>query len=74
MKSWSIDDARDGYNVAHWSQGFYGVNDKGDVTVSPDPTRPEFTIGLNKLAQDMVDAGVSLPVLFRFPQILHHST
>ena len=72
MNNWSIDDARDGYNVAHWSQGFYGVDDHGDVHVAPDPTRPDFTIGLNQLAQDMVKAGVSLPVLIRFPQILHH--
>ncbi|MBM7072668.1 biosynthetic arginine decarboxylase [Shewanella sp. 202IG2-18] len=72
MNNWSIDDARDGYNVAHWSQGFYGVDDQGEVNVAPDPTRPDYTIGLNKLAQDMVAAGISLPVLIRFPQILHH--
>ncbi|WP_133406667.1 biosynthetic arginine decarboxylase [Parashewanella tropica] len=72
MKNWSIDSARDSYNVAYWSQGFYGVSDEGEVTVSPDPTRPEHTIGLNQLAKDMVKAGVSLPLLVRFPQILHH--
>ncbi|RLV58882.1 biosynthetic arginine decarboxylase [Parashewanella curva] len=72
MKNWSIDSARDSYNVAYWSQGFYGVSDEGEVTVSPDPTRPEYTIGLNQLAKDMVKAGVSLPLLVRFPQILHH--
>ena len=72
MKEWSIEDARAGYNVAHWSQGFYGIDDDGEVTVSPDPAQPLNSIGLNKLARDMVKAGVSLPVLVRFPQILHH--
>ncbi|RYV01444.1 arginine decarboxylase [Shewanella sp. OPT22] len=72
MNNWSIDDARDGYNVTHWSQGFYGVDDQGEVNVAPDLTRPDYKIGLNKLAQDMVAAGISLPVLIRFPQILHH--
>lgn len=72
MNDWSIDDARAGYNVTHWSQGFYGISDQGEVTVSPDPKNPEYKIGLNELAKDMVKAGVALPVLVRFPQILHH--
>ncbi|MBE8168405.1 MAG: biosynthetic arginine decarboxylase [Shewanella sp.] len=72
MNNWSINDARVGYNVTHWSQGFFGISDDGEVTVSPDPTKSENQIGLNQLAQDMVTAGVSLPVLVRFPQILHH--
>ncbi|MCH1919257.1 biosynthetic arginine decarboxylase [Shewanella sp. A3A] len=70
MSDWSIDDARNGYNVAYWSQGFYGVNDGGEVTVSPDPSNPNSRISLNELAKDMVKAGVSMPVLVRFPQIL----
>lgn len=72
MNDWSIDDARAGYNVTHWSQGFYGISDSGEVTVSPDPATPDYKIGLNELAKDMVKAGVALPVLVRFPQILHH--
>ncbi len=72
MNNWSIDDAREGYNVNYWSQGFYGISDTGEVTVSPNPQHPEYQVGLNELAKDMVKAGVSLPVLVRFPQILHH--
>jgi arginine decarboxylase len=72
MSDWSINDARTGYNVNYWSQGLYGISDEGEVTVSPDPTRPECSIGLNELAKDMVKSGVALPVLVRFPQILHH--
>lgn len=72
MSNWSIDDARASYNVNYWSQGLYGISDEGEVTVSPDPNRPDCKIGLNELAKDMVKAGVALPVLVRFPQILHH--
>jgi arginine decarboxylase len=72
MSDWSIEDARAGYNVTHWSQGFYGIREDGEVTVSPDPQNPDHKIGLNELAKNMVQAGVSLPVLVRFPQILHH--
>ncbi|MGS0680110.1 biosynthetic arginine decarboxylase [Shewanella sp. 125m-7] len=72
MSNWSIDDARASYNVNHWSQGLYGISDDGEVTVSPDPSRPDCKIGLNEMAKDMVKSGVALPVLVRFPQILHH--
>jgi arginine decarboxylase len=72
MNDWTIEDARAGYNVTHWSQGFYGIGEAGEVTVSPDPHKPSHKIGLHALAQDMVKAGVALPVLVRFPQILHH--
>lgn len=72
MNDWTIEDARAGYNVTHWSQGFYGIGEAGEVTVSPDPHNPHNKIGLHTLAQDMVKAGVALPVLVRFPQILHH--
>lgn len=72
MGNWSIKDARAAYNIDYWSQGLYGISDAGEVVVAPDPTQPEHRIGLNALAQDMVNSGVALPVLIRFPQILHH--
>ncbi|WP_298776608.1 biosynthetic arginine decarboxylase [uncultured Shewanella sp.] len=72
MNNWSIDDARSLYNVNYWSQSFYGISETGEVTVSPDLARPECKIGLNALTQNLVKAGVALPVLVRFPQILHH--
>ncbi|GIU52702.1 biosynthetic arginine decarboxylase [Shewanella sp. KT0246] len=71
MKDWSIENARSSYNVTHWSQQYFGIDDSGEVTVTPDPSKPDCTIGLNELAKDMVKAGVALPVLVRFPQILH---
>ncbi len=72
MNNWSIDDARTSYNVTYWSQGFYGISDDGEVTVTPNLNQPDYKIGLNELANTMVAQGVNLPVLVRFPQILHH--
>jgi arginine decarboxylase len=72
MNDWTIEDARAGYNVTHWSQGFYGIGEAGEVTVSPDPLNPSNKVALDTLAQDLVQAGIALPVLVRFPQILHH--
>ncbi|BDM64526.1 biosynthetic arginine decarboxylase [Shewanella sp. NFH-SH190041] len=72
MPNWSMDDVQANYNVAHWSQGFYGVSPAGDVFVAPDPARPQYQLALHELTRDLVAQGVSLPVLLRFPQILHH--
>ncbi|WP_439146706.1 hypothetical protein [Vibrio sp.] len=31
------------YNVKHWSQGFYGIDDNGEVYVSPAYDQSEIT-------------------------------
>lgn len=68
----SLEQARTSYNVRHWSQGFFGINDQGDVYVAPKAHAPEQTIALIDIAQQLQDKGLSLPALVRFPQILHH--
>ena len=67
---WSIDDAADLYRVAAWSDGFFTINDKGHVAVTP--------IDGNSLAIDVMDViaearrrNVRFPLLVRFQDILH---
>jgi len=68
----SLEQARTSYNVRHWSQGFFGINDQGDVYVAPKAHAPEQTIALTDIAKQLQEKGLSLPALVRFPQILHH--
>ena len=35
MKKWTIEDSKELYNINGWGTSFFGVNDKGDVYVSP---------------------------------------
>ena len=65
-----LDHVRANYNVQHWSQNFFGINDDGDVYVSPrqDAQHP---IPLTRIAQALEDKGLTLPALVRFPQIIH---
>ncbi|KLV10775.1 biosynthetic arginine decarboxylase [Photobacterium ganghwense] len=72
MSDWSIDNARDIYNTPYWGQGYFDINAEGDVTVSPDVSNPNNRIALSALADDLIAQGASLPVLVRFPEILHH--
>lgn len=68
----AIEHVRASYNVPHWSQGYYGINDQGEITVSPNMAKPTHAVSLSKIAEQIQQQGLSLPALVRFPQILHH--
>ena len=35
MKKWTIEDSEELYNIKGWGTSYFGINDKGDVYVSP---------------------------------------
>jgi arginine decarboxylase len=70
MSTWNVAQSRALYNIEHWSGGYFDINPKGEVTVSPIPGQP--ALNLYELAQNFSANGLSLPVLVRFPNILHH--
>ncbi|WP_417346552.1 biosynthetic arginine decarboxylase [Ferrimonas sp.] len=70
--SWSSRDAHQLYNVPYWGRGYYGVNGEGQVEVRPNPANPQISLSLSKLTEQLIqDRGAQLPMLVRFPQILH---
>jgi len=67
--AWTIEDSRELYNIDGWGIGYFGINEKGHVTVHP--TRdPERGLDLYELALDLEAQGVKLPLLLRFSDIL----
>lgn len=70
MSTWDVTQSRVLYSIKHWSGGYFDINAKGELTVSPIPGQP--AISLYELAQNFTANGLSLPVLVRFPNILHH--
>ena len=67
---WSIDAARELYNIDGWGAGYFDINEHGHVVVRPDSDRPDRTLDLFDLARDLEEQGVALPVLLRFSDIL----
>lgn len=59
------------YNIAHWSDGYIAVNGQGEVEICPDRGRTGARINLPGLTRSLTDAGIALPVLIRFTDILH---
>jgi arginine decarboxylase len=71
MKKWNAVKSQTLYNIKYWSEGYFDINQNGEITVSPTPGQA--TISLYKLARDLIkNSGISLPILVRFPSILQH--
>jgi arginine decarboxylase len=59
------------YNIAHWSDGYIGVNHDGEVLIHPNRGHSPAQINLPALIRSLSESGVQLPVLIRFIDILH---
>jgi len=68
---WSVTDASELYEIARWGKGYFSISSNGHVLVHPskDPAR---AIDLKQLADDLQARGITMPLLIRFTDILHH--
>ncbi|AKE51966.1 biosynthetic arginine decarboxylase [Kangiella geojedonensis] len=69
---WSIEQARSFYNLPYWSDGYFDLNDAGELTVSPDKSRPELTFSLSSVCKELQGRGFQMPSLLRFGDIVHN--
>ena len=72
MAKWTHLDSENLYNVQKWGQGFFHVNEQGNVEVRPEGSdRPNRAgIDLYELLGQLLRRGVSTPILLRFDGIL----
>ncbi len=71
MIDWTIQKARDIYNIAHWGNGYFDISQEGHVIVRPDPSVTG-QVDLHALTHEFSAHGLTLPVLVRFSGILQH--
>ena len=57
------------YGTKRWSEGYFGINSKGNVTVRP--TRQDHGADLFELIQSLVQRGIEAPILIRFNGIIY---
>jgi len=69
MSDWSIQQARDIYHIAQWSDGFFDISERVTLQACPNASR-ETSIDLFELADVIKKSGTSFPVLVRFTDIL----
>ena len=70
MPTWTINDSRDLYNVPFWSGGYVDINERGHLVVSPSRQHDERSVDLAALVDEVRKAGLTLPVLVRFMDVL----
>jgi len=70
VSGWTIRSARDTYNLAHWGEGYVDISDAGNVVVRPRRDDGSPVVDLYGLVSEIRAAGLSLPVLVRFTDIL----
>ncbi|MDY0108656.1 MAG: biosynthetic arginine decarboxylase [Candidatus Krumholzibacteria bacterium] len=68
---WTVAKSEQLYGFEHWGAGYFGVNERGNVSVHPDG-RGGPALDLHELVEAVRQRDIQLPVLFRFNGILRH--
>ena len=72
MPKWTIEEAREHYNINGWGAGYFDINSKGNIVVRSN-RKCKYDIDLKELVDDIQSKGYSLPILIRFSDILKAS-
>ena len=69
LRRWTSADANDTYNIPRWGCGYFGVNEQGNLIVTPRG-EGNGAIDMKELIDELVARGIQLPILLRFSDIL----
>ncbi len=67
---WTASDAESLYRIREWGNGYFHVEDTGEVHVKLNRDNQASSISLMKIAKGLQERGLKLPVLLRFSDIL----
>lgn len=70
MEGWNILKSQELYGIQQWGEGYFAINQKGNVVVRPNQNGVE--IDLYETIQTLNRRGIEAPVLVRFDGILKH--
>lgn len=68
MKKWTIEDSKELYNINGWGTSYFGINENGNVFVTP--CKDQGQADLREVMDELALRDVTAPVLLRFPDIL----
>jgi arginine decarboxylase len=69
LRRWTLADALDTYNIPRWGCGYFGINDGGNLIVTPRG-EGNGVIDMKELVDELTGRGIQLPILLRFSDIL----
>lgn len=68
--NWSIEDAINTYQVDRWSEGYFSINDLGELIALPNKNNNGPKISIPKVIEEMKKKGIGFPCVIRFHDIL----
>jgi len=69
VKKWSVEDSRELYGIKRWGEGFFDINDRGNVCITPFEDK-SIRVDFYEIVKSAISRGIRLPVLFKFTDIL----
>lgn len=69
MSEWSQDKSAEMYGINNWGNGYFRINENGNISVTPQGTDHP-SVDLYELAQELQDRGIRVPIMIRFPDII----
>ncbi len=74
MAEWSTKESERTYGIRDWGAGFFHINDNGNVTVCANSKSEDcdkkYNVDLHELTTELMERGIRLPLLIRFPDIV----
>jgi len=70
LKNWSNKESAEAYGVDYWGPPYYKVGAQGDMEVRLGPEGKESFTSLYRIAREVQERGIDMPVLLRFPDII----
>jgi arginine decarboxylase len=67
--SWTPQQSAELYGINSWGYGYFKVNDQGNISVTPCADK-KIQVDLYELTQDLMDRGIRVPIMIRFPDII----
>lgn len=69
MEEWNAKNSAELYGINYWGSGYFRMNDRGHVEVTPHGKKGP-SLDLFHLVEDLLERGIRIPILLRFPDII----
>src|SRR3989344_8283545 len=67
--NWSPEKSATLYGINNWGNGYFRINQSGNVLVTPMGASGP-SVDVYDLTQDLLDRGIRVPIMIRFPDII----
>ena len=66
---WTVKKSAELYGINYWGSNYFRVNDTGNMEIRPHGQQGP-GLDLFHLTQDLIERGIRLPILLRFPDVI----